>query len=76
VVLFAACLALGVLLAQAFTVLAVAHASLLILVISFTVAETVETRLLTAGMAATALQAGYLIGISFWIGHPPLSEPS
>ena len=75
-VLFALCLAFGALFAQAFRVFALAPASFMIFIISFAVAETVETKLLTAGMATTALQAGYLIGNSFWIGHPLLSEPS
>jgi hypothetical protein len=75
-VLFALCLAFGALFAQAFRVFALAPASFMIFIISFAVAETVETKLLTAGMATTALQAGYLIGNSFWIGRPLLSEPS
>jgi hypothetical protein len=70
------CLAFGALFAQTFRVFALAPASFMIFIISFAVAETVETKLLTAGMATTALQAGYLIGNSFWIGHPLLSEPS
>ena len=72
-VLFALCLAFGVLLAQAFRVFALAPASFMSFVIGFAVAETVQTKLLTAGMATTALQAGDLIGITFCIGHPPLS---
>jgi hypothetical protein len=78
--LFALCLAIGVLLAQTFRVFVLAPATLLIIVVSIA-GETAGTeslwiKLLVAGIAATALQAGYLIGIGPWINRPLLAEPT
>jgi hypothetical protein len=68
--IFALCLAFGVLLAQTFRVFIVAPATLLVVLLGATgdiAAESLWARLLSFAAAATALQAGYLIGVSRWI---------
>jgi hypothetical protein len=68
--IFALCLAFGVLLAQTFRVFIVAPATLLVVLLGATgdiAAESLWARLLSFAAATTALQAGYLIGMSRWI---------
>lgn len=72
---YALCLIFGVLLGQSFRVFVLALATLLIIVIGIAGdmagSESLWIKLLTAVTAATALQAGYLIGVGQWINQPP-----
>jgi hypothetical protein len=77
-VTFALCLTLGVLLAQTFRVFVLALTTLLIVVLDMT-GDTATgglwIKLFSAATAATALQAGYLIGVGHWTYQPPQERP-
>jgi len=77
---FALCLAIGVLLAQTFRVFVLAAATVLIIVVGIAGdtagTESLWIKLLVAGTAATALQAGYLIGVGPWINQWLLAKPT
>jgi hypothetical protein len=77
-VTFALCLTFGVLLAQAFRVFVLAPATLFIVVLGITVDTATDglwIKFFSTAIAATALQAGYLIGVGQWICQPPLERP-
>ena len=72
---FALYLTFGVLLALSFRVFVLVPATFLVIIVGV-VGDTAGTeslwmKLLTAATAATALQAGYLVGIFRWISQPP-----